>query len=42
MTRKLASIETVVAIEPIANADAIELAHIQGWQCVVKSLNTEA
>lgn len=36
MTRKLASIQTVVAIEPIANADAIELAHIQGWQCVVK------
>jgi RNA ligase (TIGR02306 family) len=36
MTRKLASIQTVVAIEPIPDADAIELAHIQGWQCVVK------
>lgn len=36
MKRKLASIQTVLAIEPIANADAIELAHIQGWQCVVK------
>ncbi|MFN0077694.1 MAG: RNA ligase (ATP) [Prosthecobacter sp.] len=36
MKRKLASIQTVLAIEPIANADAIELARIQGWQCVVK------
>ena len=36
MKRKLASIQTVLAIETIANADAIELARIQGWQCVVK------
>ena len=36
MTRKLASIQTVHALEPIAGADAIELARIQGWQCVVK------
>ena len=36
MKRKLASIQTVHAIDPIANADAIELARIQGWQCVVK------
>jgi RNA ligase (TIGR02306 family) len=36
MKRKLASIQTVHAIEPIPNADAIELARIQGWQCVVK------
>ncbi len=36
MKRKLASIQTVLAIEPISNADAIELARIQGWQCVVK------
>ncbi|WP_395751540.1 RNA ligase (ATP) [Prosthecobacter sp.] len=36
MKRKLASIQTVLAIEAIANADAIELARIQGWQCVVK------
>lgn len=36
MKRKLASIQMVLAIEGIANADAIELARIQGWQCVVK------
>ena len=36
MERKLASIQKVLAIEPIANADAIEVARINGWQCVVK------
>ncbi|TDU71164.1 RNA ligase (TIGR02306 family) [Prosthecobacter fusiformis] len=36
MKRKLASIQSVIAIEPIPNADAIELARIQGWQCVIK------
>jgi RNA ligase (TIGR02306 family) len=36
MQRKLASIARVSAIEPIAGADAIELARIAGWQCVVK------
>lgn len=36
MNRKLASIQTVLALEPIPNANAIEVAHIQGWQCVVK------
>ncbi len=36
MKRKLASIQIVHAIDPITNADAIELARIQGWQCVVK------
>lgn len=33
---KLASIEIVLAIEPIANADKIVLATIQGWQAVIK------
>ncbi len=36
MERKLASIQRVLHIEPIANADAIELARIGGWQCVTK------
>ncbi len=36
MERKLASIQRVLAIEPINNADAIELAKINGWSCVVK------
>ena len=34
--RKLASIVVVDDIIPIAKADAIELARIAGWQCVVK------
>lgn len=36
MKRKLASIQSVLALDPIPNADAIELARIQGWQCVVR------
>ncbi len=36
MGRKLASIQTIDKLEPIANADAIEKATILGWQCVVK------
>ena len=36
MERKLASVQRVLALEPIPNADAIELAKINGWQCVVK------
>lgn len=36
MERKLASIQTVSAIEPIENADAIERATILGWNVVVK------
>ena len=33
--RKLASIQRVWKIEPIENADRLELAHVMGWQCVV-------
>lgn len=34
--RKLASIRLISALEPIEGADAIELAKVDGWQCVVK------
>ncbi len=34
--RKLASIQTVNAVEPIANADAIEKIRVLGWWVVVK------
>lgn len=34
--RKLASIRQVKAIEPIAKADRIEVAVVDGWKCVVK------
>jgi len=34
--RKLASIQTIAALEPIPNADAIEVATILGWKVVVK------
>ena len=34
--RKLASVQRVLALHPIPNADVIELAQINGWQCVVK------
>lgn len=36
MQRKLASVQRVLNIAPIAQADAIELVQIQGWQCVTK------
>lgn len=35
ITRKLASIRTISRIEPIDGADLLELAHVDGWQCVV-------
>lgn len=34
-TRKLASIQRIVDIKPIAGADRIEVAQILGWQCVI-------
>lgn len=36
MARKLASIQRILNLEPILNADAIEKATILGWQLVVK------
>ena len=36
MERKLASVQRVLDILPIVNADAIELVRINGWQCVTK------
>ena len=33
--RSLASVQEIGKIEPIAEADRIELAHVLGWQCVV-------
>lgn len=33
--RKLASIQYIWKIEPIQDADRIELAHVLGWQCVI-------
>jgi len=36
VSRRLATVETISAIEPIAGADAIEVAHIRGWQVVVR------
>lgn len=36
MERKLASIQTIAALEPIENADLIEKAQVLGWTVVVK------
>ena len=36
MERRLASIQRVLEIMPIENANAIELVRINGWQCVTK------
>ncbi|HAV90655.1 MAG TPA: 2'-5' RNA ligase [Eubacterium sp.] len=35
MSRKLASIQRIYKVEPIEDADKIELARVLGWQCVV-------
>lgn len=34
--RKLATVERVVSVRPIANADAIDVATVRGWDVVVK------
>ncbi len=34
--RKLASVRAIAGIEPIEDADSIELVRIDGWQCVAK------
>ena len=34
--RKLATVRKVSSISAIPKADNIEVAHIDGWQCVVK------
>lgn len=34
--RKLVSIRSISNIESIPNADRVELAHVDGWRCVVK------
>ena len=34
--RHLATIQRVTSVEPIPGADSIELAHVLGWQCVIK------
>lgn len=36
MIRKLATIQEIVDIQPIANADAIERVQVRGWWCVAK------
>jgi len=36
VSRKLASIQRIVAINPIKGADKIEVAQVLGWQCVTK------
>ena len=36
MSRKLASIQKIMKLEPIPNADNIEKATVLGWECVVK------
>ena len=41
MERKLASVQRVLHVLPIENADAIELVKINGWQCVVKKSEFE-
>ena len=34
--RKLASVQKIIDIQPIPNADAIEVVTVRGWKCVAK------
>lgn len=34
--RKLASVQRIIDLRPIEKADAIEVAQVLGWECVVK------
>lgn len=36
MPRALASVQRIVAVEPIPGADAIEVATVRGWKVVIK------
>lgn len=36
MERKLASVQRVLSVEPIENADSIEKVNVLGWHCVAK------
>lgn len=36
MNRKLATVETIIKIDPILNADAIEVATVRGWKAVIR------
>jgi len=36
MTRKLASVQQILSVQPIEGADRIELVKVLGWQCVAK------
>jgi len=39
LERKLAHIEVITELRPIAGADKIEVAQVLGWECVVKKEN---
>lgn len=39
MNRKLVSVQKIVSTEPIEGADRIEIARVQGWQCVTQKSN---
>ena len=42
MSRQLASVQRIAAIEPHGNADSLEIARVLGWECVVKKSEFKA